>query len=348
MTTSGGAGRDNRTSRLALAILVLVFLTFGLFYRYQVQRESAIHERSGLVMGTFVSLRAAGPRAPVALDAALDELDRVERLFSYNIPGSDVSRLNDAAGRGPVDLDAETILVLTAAQRIAELSGGAFDATVAPLVDAWGFRPDVEEQQVPTSGDLAAALARVDYRRLRVDTATNQAELLDAGMAVDLGGIAKGYAVDRVAAVLRDHGVTSALIDVGGNVYGLGLRPDGQPWRIGLQHPRDTTELLGIMPLTERSIATSGDYQRFFVQDGETYHHVIDPHTGWPATAMISIAIVAPTGMEADAVSTAAFVLGPQDGLALVRSLGFEAVMYTNDGQVQVTGGLQPLLEAPR
>lgn len=348
---------DNRKGRIrpsaaatsALALLAIA-LVAGAFFWWQAARAAArMYERAGLQLGTFIQLRAAGKRAPAALDAAMAEIDRLEALLSYSVPGSDVSKLNAAAGTGRVKLSSDTMAVLAAALQIAELSAGRFDPTVGPLVDAWGFRPDVEVQTVPTAEAVASALALVDYRKLKLYPETGEAELLMPGMSVDLGAIAKGYVVDRVAAVLREAGVTSAVLDVGGNVFALGVRPEqGTAWRVGLQHPRETDQLLGVIPLTERSVATSGDYQRFFEVGGQRYHHLIDPTTGYPASGIASISIVAPTGMQADAVSTAAFVLGPEAGLVLVRQLELEAVMYTDDGQVQVTGGLQPLFEAPR
>jgi len=347
LITAGNPGGGTARRVLVVALLAAA-LAGGWYYYQQSRQETEVHQRSGLVMGTFVSLRATGAAAPAALTGSLAELERLEAIFSYSLPDSEVSRLNAAAGRGPVDVGPEMVTVLLEAQRIAELSGGAFDVTIAPVVDAWGFRPEVTEQRVPEPGELSAALALVDYRLLRVDAAAGQAELLREGMAVDLGAIAKGYAIDRVVGILQAAGITSALVDVGGNIHALGLRPTGQAWRVGLQHPRDSQQLLGVLSLTDRNIATSGDYQRFFELDGQRYHHIIDPGTGHPAQAATMVAIVADTGMEADAVSTAAFVLGAQEGLALVRRMGLEAVLYTNDGQLQVTAGLQALFEDPR
>lgn len=346
---ASGSTPTRASGRRVTLYLVLLLLALGAGggWWWTARAAATLHERQGLQLGTFISLRAAGRAAPAALDAAMAEIDRLEALFSYSLPDSDVSKLNAAAGQGRVVLAPETIAVLVAAQRMAELSQGCFDVTVAPLVDLWGFRPD-SVPAVPDAASIANALSLVDYRRLVVDPATNQAELLLPGMSIDLGAIAKGYVVDRVAAVLRSHGVESAVLDIGGNVYALGLRPDGMAWRVGLQHPRESDQLLGVLPLTERSVATSGDYQRFFVADGERYHHLLDPRTGYPAVDVVSISIVAPTGMEADAVSTAAFVLGPQAGMALVRSLGLDAVLFTEDGQLELTGPLQALFEAPR
>ena len=342
------AGNRSLTGRRPafVGFVVLAIAIGAMGWWWSAQAAARIHERQGLQLGTFITLRATGRAAPAALDAAMQEIDRLEGLFSYSIASSDVSRLNAAAGQGRVKLARDTINVLVAAQRMAELSQGRFDVTIAPLVDLWGFRPD-GVQAVPTQAQIEAALALVDFRQLVVDEDAEEAELLLPGMAIDLGAIAKGYVGDRVTQVLCEHGVVSAVIDIGGNIYALGMRSDGSAWRVGLQHPRETDALLGILPITDRSVATSGDYQRFFMVGEERFHHLLDPSTGYPTTGMASISIVAPTGMEADAVSTAAFVLGPQAGMALVRALGLEAVMYTEDGQLELTGGLQALFEAP-
>lgn len=348
ISTNGVGARPRSGRRPALfGLLIVLCLAAAGGWWWSAQAAAKMHERQGLQLGTFISLRAAGRTAPDALDAAMAEINRLEALFSYSVATSDVARLNAAAGQGRVQLAPETITVLVAAQRMAEISQGRFDVTIAPLVDLWGFRPDVV-QSVPAASEIVEALKLVDYRQLAVYPASNEAELLRAGMRVDLGAIAKGYVVDRVAAVLREHGVVSAVLDVGGNVYALGLRPEGSAWRVGLQHPRTTDQLLGVLPMTDRSVATSGDYQRFFVVGEDRYHHLLDPTTGYPSAGIASISIVAPTGLEADAVSTAAFVLGREAGMALVRSLGLEAVMYTEDGQLELTGGLQALFEAPR
>jgi thiamine biosynthesis lipoprotein len=234
--------------------------------------------------------------------------------------------------------------VLELSLRFAEASGGHFDPTVGPLVDVWGFRPD-SEPAVPSPQALQTALDKVGWRDLHVDRASGTAELLRPGMAVDLGGIAKGYAVDLAVKALRDSGVSSAILDVGGEIYTLGLRPDGKQWLVGIQHPRTSDELIGSLPLSDAGVATSGDYQRDFESGGRRYHHLLDPFTGYPAEGMLSISIVSVSGAEGDAASTASFVLGPDEALPFAEKMGLEAVMYTADGRVQMTPGLQGRFE---
>lgn len=349
LRVTGPRGRAGARLPLLVGLAVLILVAGGIGGRVmQARQQYVYHERSGLAMGTFVVMRAAGPRAPAALDAAMAEIHRLDRLFDYGRTDSDVGRLNDAAGSGPIAVQPETITVLKRALEIAHASGGTFDPTIAPLVDVWGFRPE-GQQAVPDEVSIARALALVDYRRVRVDEAAGTAEITESGVRIDLGGIAKGYAADRAGAVLRQSEVTSALLDVGGQVYALGLRDGAHLWRVGLQHPRRTDAMFGILSLTGRSVATSGDYQRFFEVGGERYHHILDPRTGRPATGLVAAAIVAPSGLDSDAVSTAVYILGLQAGLELLESLGLEAVLFTGDGQVVVTEGLRAHYEdAPR
>ncbi|MDP2872171.1 MAG: FAD:protein FMN transferase [Bacillota bacterium] len=339
-------GRAGARLRVFLTLAVVLLVGGAVAARLvQARRQGTYHERSGLAMGTFVTLRAAGPRAPAALEAAMAEIDRLDALFDYGRPQSDVGRLNAAAGAGPVTVQPDTVAVLVRALHYAQASDGAFDPTIAPLVDLWGFRPE-GPQAVPEETAIRDMLSLVDYRRLRVDAGAGTAELLDPGTRVDLGGIAKGFAVDRAAAVLREAGVESAIIDIGGNIYCLGLKDRTNLWRVGLQHPRRTDAQFGVLRISDLGVATSGDYQRFFEAGGRRYHHVLDPRTGRPASGLLAASVAAPSAMDADAASTAAFVLGLEAGQRFLRQLGLEGVFYAEDGQVVVTGRLQPVFEA--
>jgi thiamine biosynthesis lipoprotein len=338
-------GSPRRRLRVLGAAALVVLLAAPGAWRWYVSRQSRIYERSALAMGTFINLRAVGPHAPAGLRAAMAEIERLDALFAYDAVGSEVYRLNAAAGQGAVALAPDTIAILEVALRYAEASGGRFDPTIGPLVDAWGFRPDAEPA-VPNPQTLQAALAKVNYRDLRVDAASGTAELLRPGMAVDLGGIAKGYAVDLAVKALSSAGVRSAILDVGGNIYALGLGPDGEQWRVGLQHPRKNEDLMGMLPLTDTSVATSGDYQRSFEEGGRLYHHLLDPLTGYPAEGLFAISVVSASGVDGDAASTTAFVLGPDAALAFAESMGLEAVMYTADGRIKMTPGLEGRFEA--
>ena len=313
-------------------------------------------EVTGFAMGTFVRVVADGPRAAQAAEQVMPLLQAMTQALDRFEPDSDVSRINARAGRGPVRVQAETVAVVQDALRLAHLTEGAFDPTVGPLVDLWGF---VQTEEAPADGEgtvrgrrppapeaIAQVLERVGYQHLRVDEEASTVELVQPGMGLDLGGIAKGAAVDRVAQLFRDVGVERALIDLGGNLYALGRKADGSPWRVGIRHPRNPGAVLAIVEARDVAIATSGDYERYFIHEGVRYSHLLDPRTGSPARELASVTILAPKGVDADGLSTAVFVLGPEDGAQLVESLpGVEAIFVDPAMNVTYTSGLEGRIE---
>lgn len=289
--------------------------------------------REFFAMDTVVTLEAYGGSA--ALDAAQAEILRLEQLFSIGEPQSDAARLN---ARGTHTLSPETAALLTAAREISAASGGALDVTIGPVVRLWDWYDGAPA--VPEAAELAAALALVDFESLRLDG--REATLEKPGMAVDLGGIAKGFAAGSAAKVLRDQGVTSALLNLGGNIRAVGAKPDGSPWIVGIADPDDPAGYCCTVEAADCAVVTSGDYQRYFIQDGQTYHHIFDPETGFPVeTSLRSVTVLCKDDTWADGLSTALFVLGMEDGAALWRScpVDFEAVFLTDDG-ISITEGL--------
>lgn len=296
---------------------------------------------SQFLMNTYVSIRAFGAGAQAAVGAAFDEMRRVEGLMSRFVPTSDISRVNQAAGADPVRVSDETFMLLEKAQECSQLSGGAFDITIGPVVDAWGFGTD--SPHVPDQGALAKATALVNFRAVGLDPVAKTARLAVPGMSIDLGGIAKGYAGDRAAAVLREHGVEHALIDAGGNIVAVGTRPDGSPWHIGIRDPRGTspTDTIGpVVEVRDRAVVTSGDYERFFMEGRRRYHHIFDPKTGMPATRAESATVIARDSLDADMLSTAIFVLGPVEGMKMLERLdGVAGMVVGADGKMTFSPG---------
>jgi thiamine biosynthesis lipoprotein len=295
-------------------------------------------------MGTSVRVSvwsADGPGARRAMAAVFEEFDRLDALLSVWKPGSDVSRINAAAGGAPVTASADTIAVLHAAIEAGRLTDGAFDVTFGALAEIWKFDHD-QDNRVPSAGEVAARLPRVDYRTIVVDETAGAVALTRRGIRVHLGGIGKGYAVDRAAALLRAQGLNDFMIQSGGDLYVAG-QPEARPWRLGINDPRGAPdEPFATLDLRDRTLSTSGDYERFFIRDGVRYHHLLDPETGHPARGCRSVTIVAPSAMQADALSTGVFVLGPERGLALVERLpDVEAVIVTADNRVVISSGLQ-------
>jgi thiamine biosynthesis lipoprotein len=292
-------------------------------------------------LGTDNRISAFGPSASAAIEAATERVRQIEEEMSAFLPGSDVSRIGDAAGRGPVPVGADTLSVLEEARRVSRLSDGAFDATARPLSRLWeACRTDA---CLPTDEEVEAARALVGWDDLTFDAQAGTARLARRGQAVDLGGIAKGYAADEVARELRAHGVEHAIADLGGNVIAVGPRPDGSPWRVGIQNPAAPTgTYLATIGIADETVVTSGVNERFFVLDSRRYHHVIDPRTGWPSeSGLLSLTLVGPCSMTADALATALLVMGLERGVDLARSEGLRLVAITTAGDVLSTFPLE-------
>jgi FAD:protein FMN transferase len=329
------------------AVLVLTALLAFWFFANQGLKE--VNRRQIGIMDTVVTVRVYAPshqegdRVIQDIFAFMEEL---EGELSRHIPGSPVDQVNDNAGRAPVTVPQSVMDVVQRALDLGRQTGGAFDITVAPLVDLWAI--GTEKARVPTEGELKERLAYVDYTRVQVDAAARRIFLPEEGMALDLGGVAKGYIVDRSIAALKEQGIDSAYLDAGGDIRVLGSKPDGTPWRIGIRHPRDRNGVFAVLPLgPDLAVVTSGDYQRYFDEEGRRYHHILDPETGYPARkGLASVTVIASDTMTADILSTAFFVLGAQKSLAIVEEMpGVEAVFITEDLEVYMSSGVRDIIE---
>jgi thiamine biosynthesis lipoprotein len=279
-----------------------------------------------------------------ALADASSAAVRLEAILDRHRAGSELTAINALAGKEPVSVSADTFTNISLALEVGRLSSGAFDLTVAPLLELWGF--GTGNAVVPSEQELAKVLPLVDYRKVRLTDEGTQVFLENEGMKLDLGGIAKGFVVDRAVEVLRAAGVSSGTVDAGGDIRVIGSKPDGSPWRIGIRHPRERRELVAIVELRDKAIVTSGDYERFFNVGEQRYHHLLVPQTGMPARGVTSVTIVAPDAFTADAYSTAVFVMGRERGMALVESLPeLEAIIITEDGQIHLSAGLEGQVE---
>lgn len=286
------------------------------------------------VMGTLWTVEGAGARAPAAIDAAFTAIHRVDGLMSTYKPASELSRLNRDGHARWVPLSPDTYGVLARARAWARASGGAFDPTVGPLVRAWGF--DGPSPAIPAPAALAAARGQVGWRHLQLDPRCG-ARFARPGMACDLGGIAKGTAIDLALAAMRRAGATRARVDAGGQQGFWG--PPGSRWRVAIADPRAEAEVLAALTVGVGSVATSGDAERGFWQEGVRYGHVLDPRTGRPARAAWSVTVVAPTGEMADALSTALAVMGPEEARGLLRRYpGVRAVFALPGGRLERLG----------
>jgi len=319
----------------AFMILLVVALVIFSWYRFTGVTEPV--DRTALIMGTLVEIKiydADHEKAEQAASAAFHEMSRIEGLMSRHIDSSEVSRLSRAAG--PLEVSRETADLIRAGQRIARLSHGAFDLTLGRLKELWAI--DSEDPHIPDPAELKKALRGIGPKALAVSGRT--VSKADPALHLDLGGIAKGYAVDRAVELLRRAGITSAAVNAGGDIRLIGDR-QGEPWRIGIQHPRNPQGVLVTLPLADCAVVTSGDYERYFERDGIRYHHIFDPTTGQPARLCQSVTVIARDAATADALATAAFVLGPDQGLQLLEAEpGVEGLIVSISGALVKTSGV--------
>jgi thiamine biosynthesis lipoprotein len=300
-------------------------------------------------MGTVMSHKAFGVNAESCLKAVSHEITRMEALLSRFLPDSDISRINGAAGIQSEVVSQETYEVLSKSVEFSRRYPGYFDVTIEPLVTLWRHAKD--SFALPSQSAIEQTLSLVDYRDLELDAWEMTVGLANIGQSVDLGGIGKGFTGDRILEVYKSYGITSAYSNLGGNVMTLGTKPDGSLWHIGIQHPREEIQLIGVVAVENQTVVTSGDYQRYFSDDqGKRYHHILDPKRGYPAeSGLISVSIVAETSVAADALSTIIFVAGLEKGIEILRDLrGTEAILVDNELRVFVTQGLINRFEAAK
>lgn len=317
--------------KLSVLFLLLAVLLSGC--STQECRETEL-----FAMDTLIELRIWGGEEG-ELSALSQELYRLAALFSATDEESPVYQLNLL---GEASLPPEVLSLLRASLSLCELTGGAFDPTVYPLVKAWGFPS--KAYRVPQSDELAALLTGVGTQHIHLDGSSVR---LDAGCELDFGAIAKGYAAEHCAALLQEHGVQAALLSLGGNVQTLGTKPDGSSWVIGIADPDDPGSAIATLTFTgSLALVTSGSYQRAFTQDGVTYHHILDPDTGLPAdSGLRSVTVICDSATRADAYSTALFVMGLSDGIEFYRQQDdFEAVFLTTQGEIYATQGCAQML----
>lgn len=306
---------------MLLSMTPLVILALALAFVASGCTRQATLTSSRIQMGTFVTITATGPPGTLkeATGAAFERIEELEALLSAHTQTSELAAVCAAAGGEPVRVSPDVVNALLLALDVAADSGGALDPTCRPLVEAWGFLEGTPH--IPSLAALEEALSRVGWQGVEVDAASSTVRLARAGMSLDLGAVAKGYIADAAAAVLRERGATGGIVEAGGDIACFGRREDGERWVLGLENPRGEG-LLARIRVTDAGVATSGDYRRFFEAEGRRYSHIIDPRTGWPARGLASVTVIAETAAEADALATAAFVLGEEEGARLLERRG--------------------------
>ncbi len=336
--------------RVCAAMVAVSAVAAGLLFLHRRQEAQTAHEKNFFAMDTYFALTAYGENAKDGLEECALRVGELESLFSVTKEGSDIQRLNLWAaspsegtdtGQPGVCVSEDTFRLVGSARKLCEETAGALDITIYPVLREWGFTTG--EYRIVREERLAQLLKKVDYRKICLEEGTRKI-CLPKGMELDLGAVAKGYTGDCLKEILIKKGVSSALLDLGGNIQALGEKPDGSPWKIAVKDPFDSSGIIGVLEVRDKAVVTSGSYERFFVgEDGERYWHILDPKSGYPAdSGLVSVTVVGENGMRCDGLSTALFVMGKERAVAFWReNPDFEMILVTKDGTVCFSEGLE-------
>lgn len=330
------------TGRIAVVVLFCAILV-GLFVQLGGDSGRHLYKETRSSLYTLVTITVVGDspeKARKACDAAYLELERLGRLLNFYAADSEISAINRNAGIKPVGVSKDTLDIIKAAVYVSEQTEGGFDITVGPIVKLWDFKKKV----VPSAASIAERMPFVGYKNIVIDTAASTVYLKKVGVQMDLGGILKGFAADKAAEILKENGIEDGIVAVAGDIKLFGRQPDGRPWNIGIQNPRpkgDNDALLATVNLGTQGVSTSGDYQRYFMQDGIRYHHLLNPRTGYPESLCRSVTVIAPEATLTDAFATGIFIMGPQKGIAALEKLGLDGIIVDKDGAILVTKGIK-------
>jgi FAD:protein FMN transferase len=322
----------------SLIILILLTTAFSCS-----TRKETVFKKTMPLMDTIVSITVVADskdRAEKAMDKTFSEINRFGDHINFYSDRSELAEINRNAGIHAIKVSPETLDVIGKAVFAAEHSGGAFDPTIGPVVKLWDFL----KKNKPTEIEIAHALPLVKYKDILIDTTDATVFLKRRGMMIDLGGIAKGYAADLAVESLKKEGILSGLVSIAGDIRTFGVKPDNNPWTIGIKNPRQTgekDEIVAKIRLSDKAISTSGDYERYFIAEDKRYHHLLDPKTGMPASGCRSVSIVTDKAVDTDAFSTAVFILGPEKGMKLVEEMGIDAMIIDSNGTIHMTNAIK-------
>lgn len=307
----------------------------------QTEEKSVSDEEASkdiFAMDTYMTVTAYGDQAQEAVDEAEKEIQRLDELLSTGNEESEIAKLNQT---GSATLSEDAGYLVERALELNKETDGAFDIAIYPIMEAWGF--PTQNYQVPTEDTLKSLMQLTDASKITYNEDSRKISFGQEGMKIDLGGIAKGYTSSRIMNIFKENNISSGLVNLGGNVQALGTKTDGSKWRVAVQSPDDTEDYLGILSVQDKAVITSGGYERYFEQDGKTYHHIIDPKTGYPAeNGLTSVTIVSEDGTLADGLSTSLFIMGKEKAIEFwkAHSDEFDTIMLTEDGTLYVTEGI--------
>lgn len=297
--------------------------------------------REVFAMDTYMTLEAYGENSEEALDKVVEEINRIDKLLSISNKDSDIYRINNGHTS---NVSEETLSLINTSIEIFEKTNGMFDITVYPIVDKWGFIS--KDYKVPEAKDIKELVSQIGSDKIHIE---NNKIKLEDGIKIDLGGIAKGYTSKRVTEILNDYNVKGGIVSLGGNVQCIGNKPDGSEFKVGIQNPDDSSDYIGIVTVNNKAVVTSGGYERYFEQNGKTYHHIIDPRNGYPAeSGLKSVTIICEDGTYADALSTSMFVAGKDMAVKCYRGcdVNYEMVLVDENNNIFITPGLKDSFES--
>ncbi|MBA3061089.1 MAG: FAD:protein FMN transferase [Nitrospirae bacterium] len=366
-----------------LKILCFVFLLFTIHYSLftlsacSPQKEK-VYRKSKVLMDTLITISAvsgSGDKAEKAIDRALSEIEKLDRLLNFFSDNSELSEINRNAGMKAVVVSPETFEIIEKAIYASGKTGGAFDVTIGPEISLWDFHNKIK----PEDKAIKKRLPLVNYNNITLNKKSSSVYLKKKGMLIDPGGMAKGYAADRAVEVMKKNGIKSGLVAIAGDIKTFGIKPDGKPWKIGIQNPRPTPpspypsptrgeetetlppplmggdkgegergfsdEIMATIEMTDMAISTSGDYERYFIVDEKRYHHILNPKTGYPAEECRSVSIIAKDGSVTDPFSTGIFILGAEKGIKLLEEMGIDGIIVDKNGKIHTTQNLRGKLE---
>lgn len=321
------------------AIGMCMFLTIPMVACSKNQQKT---DEYATKMDTVIHLTAYGSQADKAIKDAFNRIDEIEQMASPSISNSDVTKINEAAGKGYVKVHPEIIKIIKTSLEYSKLCNGAFDITVSPFIKLWAI--GTKDERIPIESEIKEKIALVGYKNISINESDNSVKLMKVGMSIDIGGVAKGFTADEIVKIFKRYGVKSAIINLGGSsIYTLGEKPDNTLWSIGIQHPRKERNdgNIGIIKMSQNALSTSGDYEKFFIKDGKRYHHIINPATGYPADAgvmsdtIIIDSSIADCNMLADILTKVTFVSGVDKGFKIIDSLsGISCIAVTTDYKI--------------
>lgn len=299
------------------------------------------YSKDAFMMGTIISLKYYGRDGEKAIEESIEKIDEIEKSMSLNIEDSEISKINREANVEPMIVSNSILDVIERGLYYGELSNGAFDISIRPVDALWAI--GTENERVPEKTEIDEALKKVNYKNIELNKEKNTIYFKENGTAIDLGGIAKGYAADELVNILKKYKINDAIINLGGNIYVYGSKDGKDTLNIGIQDPKNPQgEYFGVLKVKDKSVVTSGNYERYFEKDGKRYHHIIDASTGYPAeNGIISSTIISDKSIDGDAISTATYIMGVEKAMELIESIdGVEAIFVTDDNKIYTSSGI--------